>query len=673
MTRRIALCLIASILVITLKREITFINVSLLLVLLVYSFIKDKKCLPFLFLVGCFFFFVANFETPDVGKVSGSYTVVETKNNYFIFKNDRGKYVCYDDYDFCLYAKIDIEGEYKSLETNKSSSRTTFNDYLTSQGIYQEMKIHKYEIINNGDTFKEQISSYLTDNLSEDSANMIGLLLLGKKSGLEDFYDTLIDLSAVQLFVISGFHLNILTSIFDLIFKKKEKVLLITPFFLLPYLYLLNFSIPVMRAFFFLLIVRYSKHFNMAITRVDAIFFLAIAFLFFDYHLIYNLSYQLTFLVTVVLELLNTIDNKNFFFRYIIRPIIIQISVMPILMNINYQIAPLSFLTNILLSFPITILYLFSWLTAIFKFLDFIYGPFVNGMMVIIDSLSNISPIIITGTSYFPFVFLLYSGLIIYIFASNIKNKKLKYIGLSFLFVGTFLNVYNHFIIAKDSVTFLDVGQGDATLITANHNQTTILIDTGGSIYYDVAKTKLIPYFKSQGIGEIDLIIITHLDYDHYGALESLTASFQVREVTYGYEEAYIKSGDIEIYNLNRYYDANSTDNESSAVLYFKHCGYDFLVMGDAPKEIEEKIVIDYPNLYVDVLRIAHHGSKTSSSLSFLETIDPKVAIISVGKNNYGHPSKEVLDNLSKMDVIYFRTDRDGNIIITRNGLRLRV
>ena len=127
----------------------------------------------------------------------------------------------------------------------------------------------------------------------------------------------------------------------------------------------------------------------------------------------------------------------------------------------------------------------------------------------------------------------------------------------------------------------------------------------------------------------------------------------------------------IKISNLN--YGTNyNEDNERSGVFYFELFSKSFLIMGDASKKNEEEIMYKY-SLDIDYLRIGHHGSNTSSSLMFLDNISCNNAIISVGKyNNYGHPHKEVLDNLNMLNYNIYRTDLHGMIMITSNGIKTR-
>ena len=119
----------------------------------------------------------------------------------------------------------------------------------------------------------------------------------------------------------------------------------------------------------------------------------------------------------------------------------------------------------------------------------------------------------------------------------------------------------------------------------------------------------------------------------------------------------------MEFKNLNTYGSLFEDENYKSLVLSYEFKNIKFLFMGDAPKEIEEKIILSNPNLRCDVLKVGHHGSNTSSSEDFIKTIKPKIAIISCGYNNkYHHPSDETLEVLEKYNIKIRRTDLEGTI-----------
>ena len=187
--------------------------------------------------------------------------------------------------------------------------------------------------------------------------------------------------------------------------------------------------------------------------------------------------------------------------------------------------------------------------------------------------------------------------------------------------------------------------------------------------------------------------ISPHGDYDHMGEAINLVENFKVDEVIFNcaefnqLEQELIKALEkkkipyyscIKELNIddNKLYFLNNKDygneNDNSSVIYTELDGYKFMFMGDASVEVEENLIEKYNLQDIDVLKVGHHGSKTSSSKEFINEINPKYSIISVGKNNrYGHPNDSVLDNLDKSKI--YRTDIDGSIMfkIKNNTLQI--
>ena len=168
-------------------------------------------------------------------------------------------------------------------------------------------------------------------------------------------------------------------------------------------------------------------------------------------------------------------------------------------------------------------------------------------------------------------------------------------------------------------------------------------------------------FFKRKHINKLDLVFISHEDYDHNGALESLEDNFQIDEIIVG-STFYSKDiGPLSFKNLN-VYNVGTEDNDQSSAIYLSFLNHNFLFLGDCSKEIEEQICFDNQNLDVDIVKIGHHGSNTSTSVTLLETFDIDEAVISVGFNYYGHPTKEVLSLLESYDIKIRRTDLEGSI-----------
>ena len=257
-----------------------------------------------------------------------------------------------------------------------------------------------------------------------------------------------------------------------------------------------------------------------------------------------------------------------------------------------------------------------------------------------------------------PFYYLGYYTLMYYSqikFIPIVKSLRIVYTGVLVLYV---LPIKNSI---TQEVSFINVGQGDCCLIRDGNN--TILIDTGGLTYKDLATSSLIPYFKSKRLYNIDCVILTHQDFDHCGALDSLKEHFNVKNVVTSYELFPIKIGNIEFKNYNTISYSSAEENDNSLVIGFEIGKLNYLVTGDAPIEIENKIMERYSNIPCDVLKVGHHGSKTSTSDTFVKYLSPKEAIISCGKNNkYGHPHDSVIRTLKNNNVTIKRTDILGTI-----------
>lgn len=244
------------------------------------------------------------------------------------------------------------------------------------------------------------------------------------------------------------------------------------------------------------------------------------------------------------------------------------------------------------------------------------------------------------------------------------------------------------------AVHFIDVGQGDSTLIEANGHY--MLIDAGEKDQTDT----VINYLKAQGVKSLDYVIGTHPHSDHIGGLEGVIREFDVKNVllpekehtTRIYEKLLDAIADknlkvtipkvgercslgeasFQIISPSRDYGDNL--NNWSIGIRLVYGETSFVLCGDAEKEAEQDILLSGLPLKADVLKVSHHGSSTSSSPEFINAVSPRYAVISCGKNNdYGHPHKETLDLLKKQGINVLRTDQLGTIVIESDGTGLRI
>lgn len=258
-------------------------------------------------------------------------------------------------------------------------------------------------------------------------------------------------------------------------------------------------------------------------------------------------------------------------------------------------------------------------------------------------------------------------------------------------------------------ITFLDVGQGDSIVVEIG-TQKVYLIDAGGTVRFpareswrdkrdpfEVGKDVVLPFLRARGIETIDRVVMTHGDWDHIGGLAALVPRFsfgavlvngnapkgEEREILQQFREkgvpvltgsagqGWTDAPGVEWTWLQSGKAAKASENDASVVLMLTAYGKRVLFTGDIERDAESSIVQN--GLHeVDVLKVAHHGSQTSSSEPFLQASHPKTAVISVGKGNrYGHPSAEVLQRLKQTGSKVYRTDRHGavTLIITPAGM----
>ena len=244
--------------------------------------------------------------------------------------------------------------------------------------------------------------------------------------------------------------------------------------------------------------------------------------------------------------------------------------------------------------------------------------------------------------------------------------------------------------LGKIELHFLDVGQGDSTLVILPNNKT-MLIDAGKKDH----GTSVVNYIKNLNISKIDYLVMTHPDADHIGGMSTVIDNFDIGTIymtdatsttktfedlllnieskgltitTLKANDIILESDDFNVTVLSpiKKYDDN---NDMSLVIQITYVNNTFLLMGDASTKAENDILDSNPNLMADLIKIGHHGSSSSSSARFIEKVSPQFAIISSGKNNqYGHPSSKVLETLERNGVKIYRTDEVGNIIAISDG-----
>ena len=445
-----------------------------------------------------------------------------------------------------------------------------------------------------------------------------------------------------------------------------------------------------------------------------------------------QLSYAGTISIIMFYSLYNHNSNtKNKVKKYILDSVNLSISanifIIPIIMYQFNTISTIFLFSNLLVSplFGASIIIEIGLLilSIICMPIAKILGNFLNiliQMSIYISKFFAQIPIsnIIVVTPNIPTMIIIYLiEILIYYYLTHKETMnykfmiyiKRKYKTIIYVSIIAIL-LFNLLILVQDlekrqklMIHFIDVGQGDSCLIENESKK--LLIDGGGNINsqnYDVGEKVLLPYLLDKGINKIDYIMISHFDADHYQGLEKVIDSIKVKNLIISRQKTitnqyinlikkckqkrikiiYVKSGTKITISQNLYLeilhpsknlldDGKDGLNTNAIVtkIYYKSNKFTMLFTGDIDKKAENEIINKYENkLNADVLKVAHHGSKTSSSEEFIKRVSPKVSLIGVGKSNkFGHPNEETLKTLENVKSKIFRTDICGEINIEVN------
>lgn len=590
--------------------------------------------------------------------------------------------------------KVKIKGTLKLPSKNTVPNLFNYRKYLNNNNIYYILTASEITKIRNNTKILTHYKNKLQKYINRKKAHTyLNIFILSNKNDLDKEVLNSYQVNGLShLFSISGMHITLLLGtilkLLDKVSYNRYYKYILLIIILIIYMYLTDFTPSILRSGIMFILLTLNKLFNFKIKTKNIIMLTFIIIVLINPYYIYNLGFQLSYLISFYLIIFAHIINKhkNYFKKLFITSLISFLVSFPIIISNYYQVNLLSIIIN-LLFVPII-----SYIVLPLAFITLIL-PTDSLLILTMDILEGIS-LSLTNINYLllelpkPSIYLI----IIYyaIITLLLINKKCFISLLTTIFIHKISINFN----PNMEILFLDVSQGDSILLHYPHNKYNILIDTGGNYNYEISKNIIIPYLKSKGINKIDYLILTHGDNDHMGESINLIENFKVEKVIFNcgpyndLEKELIKDLDkkkipyyscIKELNIddNKLYflQTKEYDNENanSNVIYTELSGYKFMFMGDASSITTEKEILNKYNLPdIDVLKVGHHGSRTSSSKDFINEINPKYSIISVGKNNrYGHPNKEVLNNLENSKI--YRTDQDGSIMFKIKNNKLKI
>lgn len=608
-------------------------------------------------------------------------------NNQLLIKTKNGKYLVKtkDLYDVGDCLKINGSLEKYVIHYPNQFDYSNYLHYQNIKGVIANAKIekvgHQFTISYLHHTIKQHISN----TFPKKYAAYINTLTIGS----DDFLDsTNIDKIGIShLFVISGLHVSILILIVSKILKllkiknKTNKFIIIVVIGI--YVILTNFLISVLRVFINLIIKEFTN-----LTSLDRISLNFLIVTLINPYITFSLSFILSYFIAFFMSLYNNPINIQFkhifltkFINYVLNTFIltllVQLLVLPIVISINPDFNLISVLVNPLFIIFVTYLYLpISFIVLIIPQLLPLYELITSIFEYLTQNFSNIAFLSISlGNIHIVFKMLYYVGF--YLFMVGVETKKYKY--LLVLFVLMFIWYHKGLFRLNDEVYFLDLPVGEATVIISKCTNNVIVIDSGEATK-DHAFTKIL---KNFGIKSVDYLIISHSDSDHIGGAINMIKYIKVKNLILNYYDKNNLTSNLANYATNTYYLKNKDQiktnyfellvlspnldykniNDNSLVFILKIKDTNFLFTGDISTKVEKVIIKEYQKINVDYLKIAHHGSKTSSSIEFLTSINYRYAVVMNGYyNTFGFPIKEVMNRIPKNKQLI--TKNIGTIIL---------
>jgi competence protein ComEC len=576
---------------------------------------------------------------------------------------------------------------------------------------------------------RKSISIRLDQFIGGEESKFLKGILIGDRSEIPyEVKDAFVNSGVMHILAVSGLHVGmIILIVFALLttFRLPEQVrIIVTCSILIFYVFLTGQSPSVVRATVMGIIVLCSMLVERKIDVYNSLALAAIVLLFFDAKQLFQPGFQLSFTAVIsivslypkIFSIQNILPEKtrgNNAVKFVIGLVAVSISAaigtLPFTSYYFGKISIIGLVANLLIV-PLTGIVLFLGITTTgFSFISEWFASMYAETTKLTAGIL-LQSVSIFGNWKYSFIysnFTLWSGFLFYFivaFVFTLQRTTIRKRIIIFVLIGANIFLFNS-IFLKDApklkVTFLDVGQGDAIFLEFPDGKN-MLVDSGPKTFFrDAGERFIAPFLRREGIEKLDFIVNSHPDHDHLGGIPFLMRNFRIGEITdaglldstkifHDYRNLIdslrlsykiVKRGELfggfndgRIYILNpgTSYDSVSPSNlnDQSVVMKIVYDKTSLLLTGDAQSESENMMISRYKNyLHSDIIKCAHHGSMTSSGEEFLKYVNPSVALISVGyKNQFKHPSPEVIRRLRQRGIQIHRTDQEGAVIFESDG-----
>jgi competence protein ComEC len=592
-----------------------------------------------------------------------------------------------------------------------SKNRRLFNysNYLRSKKIgaviFAEGNIDivkkDYSIFNEvAISFRNYTENTFYNSLNKENADIILSIILGDVDYLdESLYDNIKIMGLAHIFAVSGSHIvlmyGFLLTVLRLCFLRRRTSWSISWVLIWIYGFLIGFPLPVMRSLVMFTLLFGSEVFFRKYNSMNSLGLAALVLTVYNPFWLFDAGFLLSFSAALSLIIFNKyISNhetsKNLILRTLNLYLFLQLFTLPVLAYYFNYVPIMGILYNLLLLPIFTVILIYGFMLLIFNFL---FSVLLTIPFMIFDYMLNSLRYIINFTEKFAFngiivpsmplgiaiYFYTMVSFIIYIY--NNKNLNMSKYGLTVLVSFCCLN-YIIAPIADNNLYFNVVDAGQGLFTTIKYKNIDLIIDCGSTSSRGFGEYTALPYLTKRGLTNIDGVFISHWDEDHFSGLRELLSShIKIKKIfsSQGNEEinekiTVINAGNslnlderfqIDIlWPTGSYKDDNI--NNTSLVILVNFYKQRILLTGDIEKEAEN--ILSNNIGHADIMIVPHHGSNSSSTTDFIDKVNPSIAIISYGKNNYGMPSEEVTLRYEDKKSIIMSTFNQGEINFILKG-----
>lgn len=644
-------------------------------------------------------FYKANIISIDNKEIKENYGITfSSENNYDKFDIVKLKSYIYKSYDDSFLS-----------ESHRTSKRLVF----FTNNIEEECKIGEKSrpFIRKVDKFKDVIYNRIDSLYDKESSIILKGIILGDISDIDDsLYFNIKRTGLSHLFAASGFNLSVFVGfvlfLLSLFNAKRKTKSFIGIFVVIFFSALSGFSPSILRAGFMYIVLLLSMIFDEKTDTLNSLGVAVLILYLLNPLICINISFLLSVSailgIVIISEPLNHYSSKMIKIKNsVIRKLLIAalqmllvglgacVATTPVLLMFFKNISLLSPVTSILFIYPVQFIFIGGIISILIPYpLSKLVNFVIKELIHLINFISSLNIGTINFNPFFTTICLTICLSIMILCVIKPKKKTIKKTASLLLctFILLIFLVTSLLSINRLSLSFIDVGQGDSILL--KYNGQNILFDAGGTKSYQNITDTL-------NDTTIDYIVVSHYHKDHINYIDDLQQIVKVKTIIAPpaenekeeeilnnfkkYSDVIIASNDVTMENEDLcinifthhavFEDGNA--NDGSLISLIKYKDFSALITGDLEYNGERNFLNEYcgKNLDVDVLKVGHHGSNTSSSKPFLNKVKPEVSVISVGKNNqYNHPEQPLLERLYACDSKVYRTDKDKTVTVMTYG-----